>query len=229
MARSTQTRGACAFCGREMTRAGMAKHLGTCGKRAETVAAANEGPGQAVRLVHLQVQPAWGGDHWLNLEVDGTAPLHEIDEYLRAIWLECCGHMSRFSRGGSRGGDVAMTRKVADVFPPGAELVHIYDFGTESVTVLKAVGERRGRPMTEHPVMLMARNQMPAYTCQECDAPATRLCMECAYEYDEARPGTLCDAHASTHPHEDYGEPMALVNSPRMGLCGYDGPAKPPY
>jgi len=51
--------------------------------------------------------------------------------------------------------------------------------------------------------------------------------MECRYE-DET-PGFLCDAHAATHRHDDYGEPIALVNSPRMGLCGYTGPTNPPY
>jgi hypothetical protein len=45
----------------------------------------------------------------------------------------------------------------------------------------------------------------------------------------DGQPGTLCDAHAATHPHEDYGEPLALVNSPRSGMCGYEGPADPPY
>jgi hypothetical protein len=51
--------------------------------------------------------------------------------------------------------------------------------------------------------------------------------MECGYE--DRRPGTLCDAHAKVHPHEEYGDPLALVNSPRVGMCGYDGPADPPY
>jgi hypothetical protein len=41
--------------------------------------------------------------------------------------------------------------------------------------------------------------------------------------------GTLCDEHARNHPHDNYGEPTPLVNSPRVGLCGYDGPAEPPY
>ena len=37
----------------------------------------------------------------------------------------------------------------------------------------------------------------------------------------------LCDAHAEEHEHDDML--MALVNSPRTGMCGYDGPAEPPY
>ena len=29
--------------------------------------------------------------------------------------------------------------------------------------------------------------------------------------------------------HDEYGDPMPLVNSPRTGMCAYDGPAEPPY
>ncbi len=61
----------------------------------------------------------------------------------------------------------------------------------------------------------------------ECDQPAAWLCMECIYEFNET--GALCDEHAREHPHTNYGEPVPLVNSPRVGMCGYDGPAKPPY
>lgn len=34
---------------------------------------------------------------------------------------------------------------------------------------------------------------------------------------------------ADLDPHDDYGEPIELVNSPRLGMCGYTGPADPPY
>jgi len=119
-----------------------------------------------------------------------------------------------------------MARKVGAVFHTGQEITHVYDFGTESVTLLKFLGIREGKRDTKHPIALMARNAAPALECQDCGAPATRLCIECLYA---DRRGTLCDAHAAGHPHDDYGEPMALVNSPRMGMCGYEGPAEPPY
>lgn len=51
--------------------------------------------------------------------------------------------------------------------------------------------------------------------------------MECIYEYDEN--GFLCDEHIEDHPHEDDDGPMPLVNSLHMGMCGYYGPAEPPY
>lgn len=73
----------------------------------------------------------------------------------------------------------------------------------------------------------MARNTLPEDQCIECGQRATHLCTECLIEADTW--GTLCDEHTQTHPHDNYGEPMPLVNSPRLGMCGYDGPAEPPY
>ena len=157
----------------------------------------------------------------------GSAKLADLDSYLRAIWLECCGHLSQFSVGGWQGDEIPMKNRIDRVFRPGVELTHIYDFGTSSETLVKAVGVRQGNPLTKHPIFLMARNDPPEVLCMECDQPATWLCLECVYELDE--PGTLCDEHAQDHPHDEYGEPMPLVNSPRVGMCGYTGPAEPPY
>src|SRR5680860_680290 len=100
MAQSKRTRGACAYCGRELTRGGMARHLDSCDRRTEAVAAADRKSGENWPLFHLQVQDAWDGDFWLHLEMNGSATLKQLDDYLRAIWLECCDHMSQFSVGG---------------------------------------------------------------------------------------------------------------------------------
>ena len=227
MARRKQTRGKCTFCGREMAKSGLARHLATCPKRQEAVDAADQGPGNAQVLCHLQVQDAWGGAYWLHLEVNGSAKLKDLDHYLRAIWLECCGHMSMFSIGGWRGDEISMARRVGQVFEPGLEVTHIYDFGTSSETLIKAVGTRQGKPLTPHPILLMARNAPHEVPCMECDQPAHWMCMECVYEHSDT--GFLCEEHARAHSHTGYGEPMPLVNSPRTGMCGYCGPADPPY
>ena len=227
MARKKQSRGKCGFCGREMTKGGLSKHLASCPERQAAISAANQKSGQAEQIYHLQVQDAWGGEYWLHLEMKGSAKLADLDSYLRAIWLECCGHLSQFSVGGWQGDEIPMKNRIDRVFRPGVELTHIYDFGTSSETLVKAVGVRQGNPLTKHSIFLMARNDPPEVLCMECDQPATWLCLECVYELDE--PGTLCDEHAQDHPHDEYGEPMPLVNSPRVGMCGYTGPAEPPY
>lgn len=225
MAESTGTRGACVYCGRPMTRAGMTRHLATCRERRAAVEKADAGKGASGPQYHLQVQDAWGGDYWLHLEMDGSARIGELDSYLRAIWLDCCGHMSLFSAGGWRGEEFDMDEKAEDVFRPGVELTHIYDFGTESKTLVRVVDVRHGKRTTPNPIALMVRNAPPAYTCQLCGVAATQLCTECLYD---GQPGTLCAKHTRKHPHDD-PPPMPLFNSPRSGVCGYDGPAKPPY
>ena len=222
-----QSRGACTYCGTVVAKNSMAKHLAACPKRQEVIENAEHGKGSTETLYHLRVQDSWRREYWLNLEMSGSRTLKDLDSYLRCIWLECCGHMSQFSVGGWEGSKIPMSRKISQVFQPGVELTHIYDFGTSSETLIKVVGTREGKPTTKHPVVLMARNTAPEYPCMECEKPATWLCMECVIEEDES--GALCDEHVKTHPHEDYGEPTELVNSPRIGMCGYIGPANPPY
>jgi len=227
MPRGKQSKGKCAYCGQEMSKGGMVKHFSTCPQRQELIARTEHKRGGQETLYHLRVQDAWRNEFWLDLETRGSATLKDLDNYLRAIWLECCGHLSRFSIGGWGGTEISKKHSASEVFEPGIELTHIYDFGTSSETLIKVVGLRKGKPTTFHPIALMARNLPPADQCIECGQPAAWLCVECLYE--ENRWGTLCDAHAQTHPHDNYGEPLPLVNSPRLGMCGYDGPAEPPY
>ena len=225
--RAKPTKGLCSFCGQPVAKVSANKHLSSCAKILEAIAKAEDSKRKRETLFHLRVQAEGQAQYWLDLEMRGSAKLKDLDHYLREIWLECCGHMSQFSYGGFGGVEIGMTKTVGQVFGDGETLTHIYDFGTESVTLIKPVRQREGKPLTTHPVMLLMRNVEPVFECQECQQPAAWLCMECIYEHDEM--GTLCDQHAENHPHEEYGEPMRIVNSPRMGMCGYDGPAEPPY
>jgi hypothetical protein len=227
MPRRPESRGSCAYCGETITKRGVKKHLANCPKRQEILLAAEESSRPPEQLWHLRVQDAYDKDFWLDLEMKGSSSLQSLDNYLRAIWLECCGHLSEFTIGGWRGTMVGMTRKANKVFEPGLVLRHLYDFGSTSETDIRVTAVRDGKPTTRHPIALLARNLMAEAICQECDQPARWLCQECFYE--DEKPGLLCDQHVEGHPHESYGEPTELVNSPRVGLCGYDGPAEPPY
>lgn len=229
MSRKPQSRGRCQYCGEETAKSGMSRHLEKCGKRAQTIRSAEAGKQPEERLWHIRVEDAYARDFWLDLEMRGSAALEKLDVYLRSIWLECCGHLSKFTVGGWGGYDVGKARMADDVFPGEPELLHLYDFGTTSETRIRIVGDRRGKATTKHPIALMARNNLPERTCQECGKPAAALCMECLIEGDMDTNPFLCEDHAEDHPHTDYGEPVPLVNSPRLGMCGYYGPAEPPY
>jgi hypothetical protein len=202
------------------------KHLATCPSRQAAIAKAETGKAASEMLYHLRIEDAYRREFWLDLEMRGAKSLKDLDTYLRAIWLECCGHLSEFS-GGGLARTIGKQRKIQDVFADGGQLTHIYDFGTSSETVVKCVGVRAGKPTTSRPISLMVRNVMPTAQCIECEEAATHLCLECLIEQETW--GTLCDTHTETHPHDNYGDPIPLVNSPRLGMCGYDGPAEPPY
>ena len=222
-----QSSGQCSYCGQITSKGGMSKHLSACAQRQAILVKAQTSKMSDERLHHLRVQADGLPMFWLDLEMRGSATLKDLDHYLRAIWLECCGHLSQFSIGGWRGQEISMSRKIDAVFQPDVTLTHIYDFGTSSETFIKSIAMRQGKPIVPNPIALMARNVMPEARCIECDQPAHWFCNQCMIE--DQTPGTLCDIHVETHPHDDYGEPIELVNSPRMGMCGYTGPATPPY
>ena len=68
--------------------------------------------------------------------------------------------------------------------------------------------------MLNEKIRILARNDMPDVVCAECPKPAIHFCAECYNFYC----GACLDGH-------DCGDEMALpvVNSPRMGVCGYYG------
>lgn len=227
MPRRQQSKGQCSFCQQVFAKGALTRHLAKCAERQAAIAKADSKAAGRENLFHLQVGDAYRPEYWLHLEMRGSAALQDLDHYLRAIWLECCGHMSEFSYGGWGSQTLAMKRRASEVFEPGVEVTHIYDFGTSSETLVKVAGQRTGRPLTAKPIVLLARNLPPEAACIECGQPAGWLCMECVIEDDTW--GVLCDEHVETHPHDNYGEPFPLVNSPRVGMCGYTGPANPPY
>ena len=80
-------RGNCYICGKELSKAGVKKHL--------AVHQHNE-PNAGEECVLLKIEGAYYKDYWLFLDVPLTATLDSLDRFLREIWLECCGHMSAF-------------------------------------------------------------------------------------------------------------------------------------
>jgi hypothetical protein len=228
MAGRKQSKGHCTYCKKELSKGGISKHIAACPSLKAAIAKVEQGNGTAETLFHLRVQDTYASDFWLDLEMRGSKSLNDLDSYLRGIWLECCGHMSQFMIGnGWLGNQIGKQRKIEDVFQRSNVLTHIYDMGTSSETLVKAVSTRVGKPLTNKPIVLLARNQMPEAQCQQCDQPATHFCEECVIE-DETS-GMLCQTHVKTHAHHNYGEPKLLVNSPRLGMCGYCGPAEAPY
>ena len=105
--------------------------------------------------------------------------------------------------------------KVGDVFARRKSVEYVYDFGSSTELVIKRV---KSVPARTKEILLLARNEPPAESCDECGGAATSICVDCSL--DEG--GLFCGEHAQDH---ECGEERLLpvVNSPRMGVCGYGG------
>ena len=212
---SAQSRGICVSCSKEFPKRGMTKHIAVCEQRKS----GNESH------LHLLVQGWYQPQYWLHVEAQPNAHLDDLDLFLRNIWLECCGHMSSFEIDGRQyvsgrthdPEDRIMTAELCKVLIPAQKIKHTYDFGTSTELSLRVVGELQGARVKEK-IRLLARNLAPQFECVNCGKPATQLCSQCSWEGD----AWFCDGCASEH---ECGEEMLMpiVNSPRVGQCGYTG------
>ena len=53
-------------------------------------------------LFHLVAQGTYAPADWMHLEIPVEATLRDLDQFLRDIWLECCGHLSAFTIGSTQ-------------------------------------------------------------------------------------------------------------------------------
>ena len=114
------------------------------------------------------------------------ATLEDLDRFLRAVWLECCGHMSSFEIAGEsfiseqiEPGDRSMSVALEKVMAAGMKFEYIYDFGTSTELPIKVISARKGIAQ-EKEVCIMARNEPPEIKCDACSKPATRISLRCA-------------------------------------------------
>lgn len=95
--------GICSFCKGEFEKAKMTQHLKYCKQRAAEIAAEAQSATetQKTRLFHMLVEGRHNPEYWMHLEMPASDALADLDDFLRDIWLECCGHLSEFTIGGT--------------------------------------------------------------------------------------------------------------------------------
>ncbi len=222
--------GQCNLCGGTFNKAAITRHLELCWqKNAVPPAAAPKGNAATRKTYHLAIQGRYLPEYWLHLAMAADATLADLDAFLRRTWLECCGHLSSFSiekrsydsvvSGGFEDmGNESMKVILEKILRPKMKFYHAYDFGTTTDLTIKVVSEQPGG-LKRRSLQILARNDPPALLCSECGKNATRVCGECVWSGG----GWLCDKCAGQH---ECGEELLLpvVNSPRVGMCGYTGP-----
>jgi hypothetical protein len=230
-----------ATCASALPKNSMTRHLTRClATYGHTLTAAFKGKATKGKLFHVVIEGKYQPQYWLHLEMPATTRLKTLDDYLRQVWLECCGHLSAFKIEGQKRpavrslaallaadpmgwrdpDEVDMEARLGDVLQKGSKLSYEYDFGSTTHLSLKVVGEREGWVVKPNDIHVLARNDPPHIPCGKCHkAAATIIDMENAY--DES--GWLCDACAEQAGLANGERTLPVVNSPRTGVCGYTG------
>lgn len=214
-----KTKSKCILCGETYDPVQASKHLlGCINKQSDPVLRTSES--YLVRVSWLE-QPNL---YWMFITLPKDSSLSQLDQFLRKEWLECCGHLSEFKINGdsymshteSGNSSQSMKNKVNKLFSQGLKIDYTYDMGSSTELELKVIGA------VESPVKkitILMKNDPPTFACESCKKTSEIICSFCG--------STTCancrEDHSCALDEEDTYMLMPLVNSPRTGVCGYEG------
>jgi len=245
-----KSEGKCIFCNGMFPKSSISRHM----QKHLTEKSIQNKPGKSF-LLKVETNPKYGGTpYFLSLWVNGETSMEIIDDFLRQIWLECCGHMSSFTNQAKRQentgmwgffeaeellekgkikeyeklkedfyGEVPLSRKAKLALFEELKLLYRYDFGSTTELQITVMSEYSIK--ADKSIVLLSRNEPPELLCENCDKEvAIQLCTTC-YGYTDI--GLFCEKCAGKHAEtcKDFADYAAtsVVNSPRMGVCGYEG------
>lgn len=158
MSQRMKSKGKCKFCLELFSGSTIVRHLTSCGLRKlslekETNNLNSKKPARKnSKIFGLKAWASYSPSYWLCLEANGDLLLSDIDQFLRDLWLECCGHLSAFTineetyqAAGEAGfdfqefGDRGMDISLAKVLSLGLEFHYEYDFGSTTDLDLKVI------------------------------------------------------------------------------------------
>lgn len=214
------SRGMCRGCGYVGTKASMTRHQEGCEGRQQV--------GKTAEVYRLRVSGTDRPQYWLDVDVPVSANLDDLDGFLRGIWLECCGHMSQFTIGPEKDySDDNPFKPPKKSRQPTLEKLNLqegdrfgytYDFGSGTDLTVQVQARETVMRSPRETVRLLARNLPPALTCSKC-SEAARWVHSWEYDEESGLPVMYCTKHGKTTREEQ----LPVVNSPRMGVCGYEG------
>lgn len=202
------SKGKCRICSKEFSQRGIKKHILSCIK---------DSGKYKVFLIKAEAGP-----FWVYFEIEQSKKLRQLDQFLRDLWMECCGHLSAFNIGNRRYSsyheldfdEEHMDIGINKVLMPKLKFHYEYDFGTTTELDLECIAEKKGNKG----ISIIARNDPVNFICEKCGGQAKFVCVQCIWEGK----GFVCQKCIKNHKCIEPNF-LPIVNSPRIGMCGFTG------
>jgi len=118
--------------------------------------------------------------------------------------------------------DCDMYVPLEEALKVGKKFFYEYDFGSTTHLALRVVSEREGAVQgkeNEATIEILARNVAPVILCKVCGKPAKMV----ASGYFNVEEDAYCSKKCARASGADTEMLLPVVNSPRVGVCGYTG------
>ena len=199
----------CKFCNKKFGKKAFDTHLSEC--------ISNSQNNKSGYLIEFMSQSEITNKDYSIFAIFGTkCKFSHIDNFLKRIWCECCGHMSTLDVYESINDDELIQKEIKfDILISKYELAYQftyeYDMGTTTTIYFRIVKKLDGNDNNLN-IDLVYQNEPFKLKCKfKCKKEALYtyeydiICEECKNNVDEPE----CVLH--------------IVNSPRVGMCGYEG------
>ncbi|AWK50586.1 nucleic acid-binding protein [Clostridium beijerinckii] len=203
----------CYYCNKELTERTIKRHMKNCSEMKKSIYEKRIDDKEQRNQFIIAIKPKYAGNEYcIYLSMDGTLGLVHIDQFIRDIWVECCGHLSGFKIRNKFYQDNQMNTQLNDILNIDEKFEYEYDFGSTTCLVLDVVNIIEV-PSSFSQIEIIARNHEIKHVCKICGAEAKYF----NYEKDEWGCENCIDGDNDIIMEFDY------CNSPRDGVCGYEG------
>lgn len=215
--------GTCLLCKTNIGRIAMLRHSLECLKKSDWPE--SDEPSFVIRIEDFHTKM-----FWLLVLARHDATLSDLDQLLRDVWVECCGHLSAFNINGrifsshsdyfdgAEDEESGLSVSLDEVIGPNSSFTYEYDFGSTTKLRLGVVGLSSVTPKSR-PLSLIARNNRLDIPCFFCKGKGEYLVTDWP---DDPYQIVIC--RDCTKKNVDDLEPESVIvfpNSPRAGVCGY--------
>lgn len=169
-------KGKCYYCNKELTERTIKRHMKSCSMMKNRIEESIAKNGKLRKQFIIAIKPKYDkNEYCIYLSIDGTLGLVHIDQFIRDVWVECCGHLSAFVIKKKFYQDNEMNIRLNEILSVGEKFQYEYDFGSTTYLELEVVDIINvSKDFTQ--IEIIARNNEIISEFNYCNSPRDGVC-----------------------------------------------------